>query len=141
MQRVIARIDSFDPRRSALRTWLYEQSKYAVIDYRRRQRRVVPPADLEVEHEGESAGGGGGLEEVLAEALTTSEKGAMQRAFRRLRPAQRELLWWRYVEGWTPTEIARDRLEGGIPAAHVKVYISRAVVKLAALYQDETRRA
>jgi DNA-directed RNA polymerase specialized sigma24 family protein len=75
-----------------------------------------------------------------ADILTRGEKEALRRAFRRLRPAQRELLWWRYIEGWTPTQIARLKLEGAVPDNHVKVYVARAVSKLAAVYEDEQRR-
>jgi RNA polymerase sigma factor (sigma-70 family) len=137
LQRVLSRTPSFDASRSAFRTWLYQQAKYAVADWRRKESRVPEPLDPESAASG--AGEPDGVTDHPVDVLTGRETGALRRAFRRLRPAQRDLLWWRYVEGWTPTEIARVKLNGSIPDNHVKVYVARAVSKLAAAYDEETR--
>jgi RNA polymerase sigma factor (sigma-70 family) len=132
LQRVLSRTPSFDPSRSAFRTWLYQQAKYAAADWRRKEAR--PPELLDLESATTStADRGADMSDQPSDVLTSSEKGALRRAFRRLRPAQRELLWWRYVEGWTPTEIARVKLNGTVPDKHVKVYVVRAVTRLAAV--------
>jgi RNA polymerase sigma factor (sigma-70 family) len=137
LQRVLTRIDSFDSSRSAFRTWLYEQAKYAVLDAKRKDRRQL---DTPPEHESDLEDG---LEAAVADdagPLTSREKTALRSAMRKLNPLQRQLLWWRYVMGYTPTEIARQKLAEGVREEHVKVYVSRAVQKLRDLYLLEVRR-
>jgi RNA polymerase sigma factor (sigma-70 family) len=137
--RVLTRIGEFDPSRSAFRTWVYQQAKYAVLDHRRKGSRAPEPIDpdlIDVTLEGEPDP----IETLSAAPLSTAEKRALTRAFKKLRPAQRELLWWRFVEGWAPTEIARGKLEGSVPEGHVKVYVARAMKKLSSLYDNEMRQ-
>jgi RNA polymerase sigma factor (sigma-70 family) len=134
LERVLVRCPSYDSSQSAFRTWLYQQAKYATVDWRRRQSHLPEPVDSDsIEAPLDSAS------DQPPDVLALGEKRALQRALQRLRPAERELLWWRYVEGWTPVEIARAKLAGSVPDHHVKVYVARAVSKLAAFYDDESK--
>jgi DNA-directed RNA polymerase specialized sigma24 family protein len=73
----------------------------------------------------------------LPDLLTEAEKSAMQRAFRRLKPTQREMLWFRFVEGWTATEMVDEGLVQGVRAATLRVYINRATTRLKELFDRE----
>jgi RNA polymerase sigma-70 factor (ECF subfamily) len=129
LERSWARIESFDPRRSKLRTWLYNQAHYAMLDYHReRRRRREHPALHEVPYDPLSD---------LAESLTATEASALKRAFRRLSNTERLLLWARYVEGCPPSKIADSYLDGSIPSHHVKVYVARAAARLRRLFDEE----
>jgi RNA polymerase sigma factor (sigma-70 family) len=135
LERVFTRIDAYSAERSAFRTWIFEQAKYAALDYRRRehQQGAVSSAEAIAALEG--------LDEPPEEPLTPAESRALQRAFRGLTPTQRNLMWLRYVEGKSPTEISRSGVVPGIPEEHVRVYINRAALKLAKRYREELRSA
>jgi RNA polymerase sigma-70 factor, ECF subfamily len=132
LERSWARLDSFDPRRSKLRTWLYNQAHYAMLDYHReRQRLREHPPLHEVPLDSLSD---------LTEPLTATEASALKRAFRRLSSTERLLLWARYVEGCPPSKISDAYLDGSIPSHHVKVYVARAAARLRRLFDEETAR-
>jgi RNA polymerase sigma-70 factor, ECF subfamily len=127
------RIDSYDPRRSTFRTWVYNTARYQALARKRRhvrdQRRSVSEPDPD--HHGMAAAF------ELPEPLTDRESAALQRAFRRLKPTQRELLWFRFIEGWLPSEIVREGLVQGVSAESVRVYINRAATRLRELFESE----
>jgi RNA polymerase sigma factor (sigma-70 family) len=139
LERVYTRIDRFDSGKSAFRTWAYEQARYAVLDWYRRCSRAptpIDPARMGDEQSLQADSPGFDLPGEV-EARSPRERAAVRSAFRTLKPAERELLWWRYVEGKTPTEISRSGLARGIPEDHVKVYVNRAAKKLADAFQRE----
>ncbi len=127
------RIESYDPRRSKFRTWVYNTARYQALARKRRLVRdqrmpvVEPDADYHA------------IAAVfeLPEPLTDRERAALQRAFRRLKPTQRELLWFRFIEGWLPSEVVREGLIQGVSAESVRVYINRAATRLKELFDSE----
>jgi len=130
LERIYDRIDTYEPSRSKFKTWVFNQARYAAMDYRRRQAGLPRPvADLGDEIEDASS--------LHAEPLTDRESRALRSALRRLTPLQRSLVWNRYVRHMTPFEIAREGLSGEIPEDHVKVYVARALTKLRTNYLEE----
>jgi RNA polymerase sigma factor (sigma-70 family) len=140
LQRVYTRIGSYEATRSAFRTWVYEQARYAALDWRREREKTPEPL------EPDEVDAGRPVEADLSRAadpaqasllLSNREAAAVRRAFRTLKPTERELLWRRYVEGWTPSEMSRAGFAKGVPEEHVRVYVNRAAKKLAAALQRE----
>jgi RNA polymerase sigma factor (sigma-70 family) len=130
LERVFARISQYDASRSKLRTWIFNQARYAALDYLRESRKMSrsegPSESVE-------------LASFVEEPLTTHESAALRRAMARLTPTQRTLVWWRYVRGLTPVEISRAGLTE-IPEEQVRVYIARAMTSLRTYMEEERRR-
>jgi RNA polymerase sigma factor (sigma-70 family) len=118
--RVYEGCEAYDPTRSRFRTWIFNQAKYSAAAWRRKYRPLAVAAGQ----------GGADVAPAIEDRLTRTEESAVRHAFRRLSEAERRLLWLRYVEGYAPSEIAREGLSGGIPEEHIRVYIARALKRL-----------
>jgi RNA polymerase sigma factor (sigma-70 family) len=141
--RLWARIEKFDPGRSAFQTWVWNQAKWAALDLKRKvaqSQREIPRgrADEVVDESRQEQEATRAFDEPH-EPLTPAEEEAVRRAMRRLAPAEQWLLRLRYVFGFEPVEIARRELAGrALPEDHVRVYIMRARQKLARLWAEES---
>jgi RNA polymerase sigma factor (sigma-70 family) len=146
--RVWSRIRSYDKSKSALLTWAMNQAKWAASDYSADSRRNrETPAGTPGDSPGRDASALtlSLLNEAKREAeepepLTVFEKRALSRARRRLTETQRRLLHLRFICDLSHGEIARSRLAGDIPEAHVRVYVNRAAKRLRCFYDEELKR-
>jgi RNA polymerase sigma factor (sigma-70 family) len=137
LERVYVHVGRYDASRSAFRTWVYEQARYAVIEWAKRQNRERSEPKENV-HDVESVDASAVDVEV---GITPAERAALRRAMRKLKPTQRELLWWVEVLGLRPVELVRAGVVGDIPENQIKVYVWRARRALQALYETELRRS
>jgi RNA polymerase sigma-70 factor, ECF subfamily len=99
--------DSYDPRRAGVRTWLYQITRHAIIDARRRAS-VRPGLQ---HHEGTDADDGG---VSLEEAMLGWQIAA---ALERLTPEHRQMVRMAQFRGLTMREIAEHT---GLPLGTVK---------------------
>jgi RNA polymerase sigma-70 factor (ECF subfamily) len=99
--------DSYDPERAAVRTWLYQITRHAIIDARR--RAAVRPGLPLHEPEGDAAGG-----TSLEQAMLGWQVAA---ALERLTPEHRQMIRMAQFRGLTMREIADHT---GLPLGTVK---------------------
>lgn len=139
LYRVYERIESYDSSRSKLRTWIFNQARWAALAVLRRElrARLVPTEDLADELADTEERTSVGVEEEVAEKPTKRELGALRRAHRRLTETQQVLLELRFLEDCPYEVIARDKLLAGIPVEHLPVYANRAKDKLARFFAEE----
>ena len=135
LARISARTASFDPSRSAFATWVFNQAKYAALDYRRelaaelrveqRDRALRPEPAVEWDDE--------------REPITDREKDCLRRAKRKLSDTERRLLELRYEEERSYAEILE---ETGLntSVSNLRVNVFRAARKLKGLYEGELQR-
>lgn len=113
-------LPSDDP--EELRAYLFRVASNLIADHFRRHRRetIAPVPDRAIEDR------------------DASLRIDMQRTFQRLRPRERQLLWLAHVEGADHREIAKAL---GLGERSIRVLLSRARRKLAALIQRRDRRS
>lgn len=99
--------DSYDPERAAVRTWLYQIARNAIIDSRR--RAAVRPGLPQHEHAGDPEGGA-----TLEQAMLGWQVAA---ALERLTPEHRQMIRMAQFRGLTMREIAAHT---GLPLGTVK---------------------
>lgn len=107
----------------AFRAWLYRTVKNACLIGRRRRAGESPASPLDGEH-GEPADLSPAADAALASA---EERARLHGALARLRPAYREAVFLRDLEGLSTREVARVL---GISEANVKVRLHRAHAEL-----------
>ncbi len=128
--RIWRRWPSFNPRKGKLRTWIFNQAKYAVVDALRKAAALQAKRDA-------------GVPDIIGPfgdagtPLSTDEAVALRRAMANMSDTQRLLLWARFVDECPTNEISKRYLDGAIPADQTKVYISRARARLQKLYDNE----
>jgi RNA polymerase sigma factor (sigma-70 family) len=123
--RIHTRIEEYDPQRSGLVTWIINQARYAAMDAKRRVRAGAPVHERLVVWDDEVA------------PLTSEEKRALDRARARLTDLENRLLTLRVVEGRTNNEIARDFFDDAYSDLQVRVYVHRAIKRLATFFDEE----
>lgn len=136
LERVFRKVDSYEPSRSAFRTWVYEQARYSVLDWYRQHRHL---RDTQVDAVLETVEDPSPGVEEITNGTSRAESRAMRRALRRLTPTQRQLLWWVDVCGMRPSEVARAGLAGEIRPDQAKVYVWRARQELQKRFEQEIR--
>ncbi|HVO29343.1 MAG TPA: sigma-70 family RNA polymerase sigma factor [bacterium] len=125
-ERLLARLDDFDPARGPVATWVLSIARNALIDFLRTSHEAVDVASLaEVLPDP-----GPGAHEALERG---EEMAVLARLVAALDAAERELLVFRFGDGLAHAEIAR--LVGATPAA-VRKRISRTLREL----KNERRR-
>jgi RNA polymerase sigma factor (sigma-70 family) len=141
--RVHLNVDAFDATRSSFRTWVFNQARYAALDYGRRSRRISDEAESlsdEMVRPRRMREPASYDEDPVVERLDEDQRKALVSAWRRLSDTERELLRLRIVDGYGNVEIARGQLEGRIPEDHVRVYFNRALRRLRQFFDDEMGR-
>ena len=96
----------YDPERAAVRTWLYQITRHAIIDARR--RAAVRPAGAG--HEAEELDAGGSIEQAMLGWQVAA-------ALERLTPEHRQMIRMAQFRGMSMREIAE---ETGLPVGTVK---------------------
>lgn len=110
----------YDPKQSAVSTWLFRIARNLHIDRLRRERVMPQATDADVEMLAE-AGSDRGVTEDFAEHVH------LERRIDALAPLQARLIRMSYFEAKTHQEIA---LEVGMPLGTVKSHIRRAFLRL-----------
>jgi RNA polymerase sigma factor (sigma-70 family) len=131
LYRVRTRVGSFEPSRSAFRTWAWNQARYAALSLRRNWRRWREMQGLT------------DVTDPLADVgdpITAAEQAALYRAFSRLRPRERLLLFYRFVLEWKPRELAAE-LFTEMSAGQIRVAVHRAVERARRFYLEELNHA
>jgi RNA polymerase sigma-70 factor, ECF subfamily len=100
--------DSYDPTRAAVRTWLYQITRHAIIDARR--RAAVRPGLPLHEPESDVTAGGASLEQAMLGWQVAA-------ALERLTPEHRQMIRMAQFRGLTMREIADHT---GLPLGTVK---------------------
>jgi RNA polymerase sigma factor (sigma-70 family) len=134
LERAYYRIEQFDMRRSKFGTWLFNQAKYAAWDRVRALER-----DRKAKRASEQTPPVPWRDPFIV-IVDEEMREAMRRAYVRLSERDQRLLFLKHVLGCRHNEIARHRLVGDLPEAHVRVYTNRAAQRLASLYLDELDR-
>lgn len=129
LERVHSRIEIFDASKSKFRTWAYNQARYAAQVRARQEARQAPLAPVDSAERGDPF-------QDRAQPLTENEKARIRAAFRQLSDRDQQLLRYRILQGIPPSEMGRRGLAGEIPEVQVKVYVQRALERLARLYAD-----
>ena len=94
--KVYSRLDTFDPEKAALSTWIYSVARNTLIDYFRTRRvHGEIPEELAME---------GAVEDGLLERETLSQ---LARALEELPQEQRDIVILRYYRGMTLQDIAK----------------------------------
>jgi RNA polymerase sigma factor (sigma-70 family) len=128
--RVYDRLEAFDPQRSALRTWVFNEAIFATRERLTEMKRQTRGDGLALE-------AGGRPNDPMATLMRDFDASAIRRAYLRLNHQQQKLLFLKHVLGCRHTEIARHRLAGELPEEHVRVYVNRASERLRDLYAQE----
>ena len=115
----VSALDSYDPARSALGTWLYAITRNAVIDYYRTKSREPVPAEWE-----ESAFSASGIDERILTQETLEELAA---ALEQLPERERRIIILRYYHGLSARETAQ---KVGVSYANVRFLQYSALNKL-----------
>lgn len=111
--KVYERLDSFDPKKASLSTWVYAITRNTVIDYYRTRRQGAQFPEVLVAE--------GDMEETLAHADALER---LATALEALEERQRDIVILRYYRGMTLKDIAA-RMQ--ISYAYVKVLHSGAL--------------
>lgn len=111
---------AYDPKKSAVSTWLFRIARNLHIDRLRRERTMPQATEADVELFAES-GSERGVTEDYAEHMH------LERRIDALAPLQARLIRMSYFEAKTHQEIA---LEVGMPLGTVKSHIRRAFLRL-----------
>jgi RNA polymerase sigma factor (sigma-70 family) len=127
LYRVRTRVDCYDAELSQFRTWATNEARYAALGLLRTWRRWREMPRL-------TNWPDAAMEE--RDPLTAAERAAIQRAFARLRERERDLLFYRFVLEWKPSELARD-LFGNMTEGHVRVALHRAIERARRYYLEE----
>ncbi|MFJ6392866.1 sigma-70 family RNA polymerase sigma factor [Streptomyces sp. NPDC091972] len=93
--------DSFDSKRSSLRTWLYSIARNAIVDARRRREARPPMAQADHAEQATVAGEIDPYDQLLARI-------ELREALGRLRPEHREVIIQVYFLGRTCADVADD---------------------------------
>ena len=113
-EKILRKIDGYDPSKSALGTWIFSITRNTLIDYFRRNR---PSAELDenIAEEGE-------IGEGLLESETLGELAA---ALKKLPEQLRDIIVMRYYDGKPLTEIAKimDLSYGAVKLRHQNALI------------------
>jgi RNA polymerase sigma factor (sigma-70 family) len=125
--RVRTRVGSYEPTRSAFRTWAWNQAACAALSLRRNWRRWRMMERL-TDWPDRAADGG--------DPVALAERAALSRAFGRLRMRDRQLLYYRFVEDWKPSELVSE-LFTEMSAGQVRVAVHRALERVRRLYLEE----
>ncbi len=116
--RVYERLDSFDPARASLSTWIYTITHNAVVDYYRTRRVHTEYAEY-VDAE---------LDEVIDESDTNEALLAqLADALERLKQKERDLIVLHYYKGYTLKVIAEMM---GMSYINAKVIHAKALARL-----------
>ena len=132
LEAVITRIEKYDATRSKFSTWVFNLGKYAALNElrrRNRERRSVAAMSNEAVQE----------VEFYESGFSDLEKRATANALRRLTEGERDLIRQRLVLDLSYDEIF-EALGGSIKREHLRIYVSRAVVRLKKFTEEELER-
>ena len=115
-EQVFRALPRYDPGKASLSTWIYQITRFTLIDYIRRKRPGEPLT--------EDITAADDLEEALIQKETLEQLAA---ALTALEPELRSIIILRYYRGYTLTDIARMT---GRSYGMVKVYHKKALERL-----------
>lgn len=128
--KVLTKLDTFDPEKASVKTWIFRITDNTLIDFYRKQRPV-----LSLDHE-ES-----GLENVLYvhfddqyEQEVAPERQALLNALKQLPERERMFIYYKYFENITNREIARKM---NMNENTVSAIMARARKKLKEILEDD----
>lgn len=116
--KAVQKLDSYDPAKASLSTWVYTITRNTVIDYFRTRRSVVPYEDY-MDWEGFPAAAENDMLDTLADALLS------------LKQKERDLVVLHYYKGHTLKKAAEMM---GMSYINAKVLHQKALTGLRAYY-------
>lgn len=118
----------FEPEQAALRTWLYAIARNLCLTHLR-ARNSRPRSDPEIDPHGAAFAATVGTTTDLLPAILVRD------GLARLEPEERALLRAAFYQGYSHAELAERH---GLPLGTVKSKVRRALLKLRALWPEET---
>lgn len=110
-EKVFMKLESFDPQKASLSTWIYSITRNSVIDFYRKSR---PTTEID-----ENLASDGEVDDDLLQNETLSE---LAEGLRKLPAQLQKIIIWRYYDGLPLTDIA-ERLNlsyGAVKIRHAK---------------------
>lgn len=122
-EQVVRSLPRYDAKQASLSTWIYQITRFTLIDYLRTKHPAAPLA--------EDIAAAGDLEEDLIREDTLER---LASALRKLPREEREIIVQRYYEGRSLTDISRLT---GVSYGMVRVRHSRALRTLRSMLEGE----